>query len=427
MLFAEDFLHYLWKLRLFNQLDLKTTAGETLEILSPGIHNKHAGPDFENAKIRIGKTLWAGNVEIHLNSSDWLRHNHQQDKAYDNVILHVVNQHDKSVLRTNGTEIPTLELKDLIPAHIAFNYEQLMQGLNWIPCEKQIIYADDFIVKSWLSRVLVERLEEKSALVNTALKEYKGSWDDAFYITLARNFGFKVNALPFELLARSLPQTLLAKHKNNSLQIEALIFGQAGFLDGDVMDNYTKQLQKEYQFLNKKYKLTSVDRYLWKYSRLRPQNFPTMRLAQFSALVLKSNHLFSKILEIKDVKQIKLLFSDLPINSYWNNHYRFDTETTNATSQLGEESINNILINTVSLFLFAFGKNTGNSTYVNRAVALQEYLPAENNQIINKFKELGVEAEKSFASQALLQLKKQYCDQKKCLHCAIGIKILNQK
>ncbi len=426
MLFTEDVLHYVWKFRLFNQQDIKTTGDETLEIISAGIHNKHAGPDFENAKIRIGTTLWAGNIEIHLRSSGWIKHNHQHDEAYDNVILHVVHHHDKTILRTNGTEIPVLVLKNLIPLHIIHNYSQLMQGLNWIPCEKLVSNIDSFHIENWLSRVLVERLEEKSAIVNATLLEYKGSWDDAFYIILARNFGFKVNAIPFELLARALPQQILARHKNNHLQIEALIFGQAGFLNGKLKDEYAEKLKQEYQFLQKKYTLVFVDKYIWKFMRLRPQNFPTIRLAQFAALVIKSNHLFSRILEIKDVKQIKQLFYDLPVNPYWETHYRFDTETVNSSTTLGEQSVNNILINTVALFLFAYGKSTDNEHYINRAIALLEHISAETNQIINRFKQIGIEADKAFTSQALLQLKSSYCDTKKCVHCGIGIKLINR-
>ncbi len=426
MSFTEDILHYLWKFRLFNQYGLKTAANESLEIISTGIHNKHAGPDFENAKIRIGQTIWAGTIEIHLRSSDWFKHTHQHDEAYNNVILHVVYQHDKSTFRADGTEIPVLVLENLIPPNIIHNYSQLMQGLNWIPCEKLISNIDSFHIKNWLSRVLIERLEEKSAIVNTTLLEYKGSWDDAFYVILARNFGFKVNAIPFELLARALPQQILAKHKNNSLQIEALIFGQAGFLNESMKNEYAEKLKQEYQFLQKKYSLVPVDKYIWKYMRLRPQNFPTIRLAQFAALVVKSNHLFSKILEIKDVKSINQLFCDLPVNGYWQTHYRFDTEASASSTTLGEQSINNILINTVAVFLFAYGKNTDNENYINRAISLLENVSAETNQVINHFKQIGIKADKAFTSQALLQLKSSYCDAKKCVHCGIGMKLINQ-
>lgn len=425
MSFPEDFLHYLWKFRLFNQLELKTSSGEILEIMIVGVHNKNAGPDFENAKIRIGATLWAGNVEIHLRSSDWERHQHQIDEAYDNVILHVVGQHDQQIFRTDGTEIPVFILGELIPPNVAANYNRLMECMNWIPCEKQLIHVDQLHIKNWLSRILIERLEEKANIINDILLEVKESWDDAFYIVLARNFGFKTNAIPFEMLARSLPQQLLARYKNNPLQIEALVFGQAGFLSAGFKEEYPKMLKQEYQFLKKKHSLKPVDRYLWKYMRLRPQNFPTVRLAQFAALIIKSNHLFSRILDEKDIKRVIQMFNDLPINSYWQTHFRFEVECTKSSGHLGEQSVNNILINTVAVFLFAFGKKTGSEVYMNRSLSLLENLSPEINGVINRFKEVGVHAENAYFAQALMQLKKSYCDQKKCLSCGIGTKLLN--
>ncbi|HUH33992.1 MAG TPA: DUF2851 family protein [Daejeonella sp.] len=424
--FAEEFLHYLWKFRLFRQSQLVTTSGLPVEILIPGIHNHHAGPDFENCRIRIGDTVWAGNVEIHLSSSDWLRHNHQVDEAYNNVILHVVFACDKEVFRQNGTSIPQLCIKDLIPETVINNYNRLMIGLNWIPCEKQVAGVDSFHIKSWLSRVLIERLEHKSESFKEILTEFKGSWDDAFYIMLARNFGFKTNSLPFELLARSLPQHILSKHKNNALQIEALVFGQAGFLEQKLTEEYPRQLKKEYGFLKKKYSLQPVDHFTWKYMRLRPQNFPGIRLAQFAALILKSSHLFSKILEAKTAVVITGMFSTLPVNNYWNTHYRFDVVSGNSGKQIGNQSINNILINTVAVSLFTYGRHLGQQKYINRAIELLENIPAEQNSVINRFSQIGFQPVNADHTQALMQLKHTYCDLKKCLHCGIGIKLLKQ-
>lgn len=251
--------------------------------------------------------------------------------------------------------------------------------------------------------------------------------DDAFYVVLARNFGFKVNALPFEMLARSLPQQILARHKNNALQIEALVFGQAGFLSTEVSDEYPLRLQKEYLFLKKKYDLEPIDRFLWKFLRMRPQNFPTLRLAQFCALIVKSSHLFSKILEIQSVEEVRKFFRDTPVNPYWHTHYRFDIPANVNSAQTGDQSIDNILINTVSLFLFAYGKNMNTPKTVNLALELLEVLPAEENNITSKFKTTGVKISEAFTSQAVLQLKKSYCDKKKCLHCGIGNRLLNVK
>ena len=425
MHFGEDFLHYLWKNRLFEAGDLQTTCGQKLRIISTGTHNQDAGPDFENSKLEIGQTLWAGNVEIHINASDWEKHNHQRDDSYENVILHVVFNHDADLTRKDGSVIPVLVLKDRIPEEVLRKYRWLNENLDWIPCEKHLSRIEDVHVHSWLSRVLVERLEEKSATVNKVLDEYKQSWDDAFYVVLARNFGFKVNALPFEMLARSLPQQILARHKNSSFQIEALIFGQAGFLASEAEDSYPLQLKTEYQFLQKKYSLQPVDRFLWKFLRMRPQNFPTLRLAQFCGLVFRSSHLFSKILEIQSVSEIKKFFEDLPVNEYWKTHYRFDVTSKVNSTQIGEHSIDSILINTVAVFLFAYGKNMNSPSDVNRALELLESIAAEDNNVTRKFKETGIRLSGSFASQAMLQLKKSYCDRKKCLHCGIGARLLN--
>ena len=425
MPFSEDFLHYLWKFRLFNKQEFKTSQGENIKIINVGLHNKNAGPDFENAKILLGDTVWAGSVEIHLCSSDWENHKHQQDRAYDNVILHVVYIHDKEITRNDSTEIPVLVLKDLIPDNLSLKYSQLMRSLQWIPCEAQIQAVDAFHVKSWLSRILIERLEEKSVLVNSLLIEFKGSWDDAFYITLANNFGFKTNSLPFEFLARSLPQQILARHKNNPLQIEALLFGQAGFLNADFKDDYPSKLKKEYIFLKEKYSLNAMDLFIWKYMRMRPLNFPTVRIAQFAALIVKSSHLFSKIIEVKDVKNIRLMFESLEVNSYWETHYRFDHSSSKISKQIGLQSINNILINTVALFLFSYGKTIKQQLLIDQAIFLLENLPPETNHIVSGFKKIGIQVKNADESQAVLQLKRKYCDVKKCLHCGIGTKILN--
>ncbi len=421
---TEDLLCYLWKFRLFELNDLKTVSGDTVEIINPGFRNTDSGPDFSEAKIRIGDTLWAGNVELHLNSSDWVKHAHTTNKAYDSVILHVVYSHDLPISRTDGTLIQTLELKGRIPLQIESKYHDLMQNLYWIPCENKLKEVDNFIISNWLSRVLIERLELKSREVLNLVEEQKGSWDDAFYIAMARNFGFKTNALPFEMLARALPQQILAKHKNNSLQTEALIFGQAGFLKDAIEDSYHRQLKIEYSYLRKKYKLIPIDVYLWKFLRLRPNNFPTVRLAQFAALVTNSNHLFSKVIEIREKKELGKLFENLPVNSYWETHFRFVKVTEPASKQLGKESINNILLNTVAIFIFSYGKYIGNSSLTKRAIELLESLPGETNSIVNRYNSIGLKSPGADASQALLQLKKYYCDTKKCLSCGIGVKLL---
>ena len=425
MLFPEDFLHYVWKFRLFERAGLQTTDGEELEIFSAGIHNSDSGPDFQTARIRIGDTAWAGNVEVHVSSSDWQKHGHTTDDSYSNVILHVVYKDDRPLVLPNGRHVPTLELQNRIPDDLYNRYHNLVFGNQTIiPCEANIGSVDSLTMHNWLTRVLIERLEKRSAAVIDALNLNRGDWEETFYQFLAANFGFKTNALPFELLAKSLPQITLAKHKNNPLQIEALIFGQAVFLTGELKDEYPLKLKSEYEFLQKKYKLTAIENYLWKFMRLRPQNFPTIRLAQFAALVVHSNHLFSKVLEIKDVKALQDLFSEIKVNPYWEDHYRFDVESAPSSKNMGTASIDILLLNTLALFLFSYGKHNQIQHYINRSLKLLEHLPNESNNIITDFTNLGVKINTAFESQALLELKNNYCNYKKCLYCGVGNKIL---
>jgi hypothetical protein len=425
MLITEDFLHYVWKFRLFDHAGLQTVDGVELEIFSAGLHNMDAGPDFQNARVRIGDTVWAGNVELHISSSDWQKHGHNTNNAYDNVILHVVYRDDFPLILANGRKIPTLELDNRIPADLYNRYHNLVFGAQTIiPCEASIRLVDSLTMHNWLCRVLVERLEKKSAAVFTALNINRGDWEETFYQFLAANFGFKTNALPFELLAKSIPQITLAKHKNNPMQIEALVFGQAGFLGESVKDEYPMKLRAEYEFLSKKYKLKPIENYLWKFMRLRPQNFPTVRLAQFAALIVNSNHLFSKVLEIKDIKGLRNLFTDIRVNSYWDDHYRFDIESAGSPKSLGKDSIDILLLNTMALFLFSYGKHNQQQHYINRGLQLLENLPNENNKIIADFTTLGVKINSAFESQALIELRNNYCNYKKCLQCGVGNKIL---
>ncbi|RCH54121.1 DUF2851 domain-containing protein [Mucilaginibacter hurinus] len=425
MLFTEDFLHYVWKFRLFDRIGLQTVDGQDVEIFSAGMHNKDSGPDFHNARIRIGDTMWAGNVEVHLSSSDWKRHGHTHDSAYDNVVLHVVFRDDAPVVLPNGRRLPTLEMQNRIAPELHNRYHNLIFGnRQFIPCENSIARVDGLTMGNWLSRILVERLEKRSVAVTTALAKNRGDWEETFYQFLAANFGFKTNALPFELLARSLPQITLAKYKNNPLQIEALVFGQAGFLNDEPVDDYPRKLKTEYEFLRKKHNLQPVDKHLWKFMRMRPQNFPTIRLAQFAALIVRSNHLLSRILEIKEISGLRALFTSIEINPYWENHYRFDTESKSSVKHLGQSSVDILLLNTLALFLFSYGKQHQLQYYISRSLKLLESLPGEQNAIMADFSNLGVKIKTAFESQALLELKNSYCNHKKCLDCGVGNKIL---
>src|ERR1700761_7033036 len=416
MFFTEDFLHYIWKFRLFERENLQTTTGENIEVFSAGLQNSDAGPDFHNARLKIGDTTWAGNVELHLNSSDWHKHNHTDDKAYNNVILHVVNRDDQPIVLPDDRRIPTLELHDRISPDLYNRYHHLVFGNQQIiPCEGSIRFVDDMTLRNWLTRVLVERLEKRSVAVMAALDKNRGDWEETFYQFLATQFGFKTNALPFELMAKSLPQLTLAKHKNNALQIEALIFGQAGFLKDDLKDEYPVKLKTEYEFLRKKYNLTPIENHLWKFMRLRPQNFPTIRLAQFAALIVKSNHLFSKVLDIKEVTGLQQLFTEIKVNPYWEDHFRFDKSSVPSSKNMGQASVDVLLLNTFALFLFSYGRHRKQQYYIDRSLLLLENLPNEKNKIIEDFVTLGVKIGNAFESQALLELKNNYCNYKKCL------------
>lgn len=420
----EDFLHYLWRLRRFDSSHLQTTEGETIEIQQLGEHNNHAGPDFTNARVRIGETLWAGNVEMHLQASEWIKHQHQNDKAYDNVILHVVMEEDQIICRNNGERIPCLELKKHIAPKVATIYEKLIFNEHWIPCQHHFNSVSEFTKNLWLDRLLVERLEQKTEAIEQRLEQSKNDWEQTFYEFLARNFGVKVNAIPFELLAKTTPiRTTIAKHKNNLHQIEALLFGQAGLLEVTFEDAYPLSLQKEYRFLQKKYQLTPIKSELWKFMRMRPANFPSIRIAQLATLIYQSSALFSKLLEVENITQIEQLFQ-VKLSDYWLNHYVFDKESTQRNKTLGKNTIHLFIINTIAPFLFLYGKRHAKADFQDRALRLLEALSPEKNSIIKKWKDLGLRPDSAYQTQALLQLKNEYCKQKRCLECAIGNAIL---
>ena len=417
----ESILHYVWQNKLFTAHDLKTTDGEKLEIIDVGRNNTDAGPDFFNAKIRIGETLWAGNVEIHTCSTEWFRHNHQWDKTYDSVILHVVLKADSEVYRRDGDKIPQLELN--YSKQIEFNYDNLFLEQKWIPCSDKISLVPSIFIQSFKSALLTERLEQKMNSIEQLLSENNQHWEEAFYITLARSFGFGTNSQAFESLAKSVSISILGKHKENILQLEALLFGQAGLLNTDIGDEYLVRLKKEYDFLQVKYGLVPIEGSQWKLLRLRPDNFPHVRIAQFAALIHSSKKLFSKIVENPQIEAMRRLFETEP-SAYWKSSYLFGHKSSLHTKKLGTQSINGIVINTVVPFLFCYASHKNNDELKNKALQMLEELPKENNSIVNGWTNLGLESKNAYDSQALIQLKKQYCDERKCLGCRIGHKVL---
>jgi hypothetical protein len=419
----ESFLHYIWQFQYFDKKELQVSSGEKLEVFFPGTLNDDAGPDFSNAKIRLGNIDWAGSIEIHVKSSGWYDHHHDADGAYENVVLHVVWDEDKEVLRNDGTAIPTLVLKGRVDETIITRYQKLVQNPSAIPCEKIFPKVSDIVKYGMLDKALMQRLENKANQIVQLLQPSNNDWEEVTYQLLARNFGFKINYDPFFQLANVVRRKTLLKHGDNLTQIEALLFGQAGFLDFGIQDDYFKELQREYKVLSSKYDLGNqkLRRESWKFLRLRPANFPTIRIAQFSALFQKNRNFFSKLIE-PDVEIVKLF--DVRTSSYWHSHYRFGRKTARSISGLGMESVNNLLINTVVPLLVAYGKSQDDQEMIDRAVALLHGIKAEKNKITKAWSEIGLPVKDSFDSQALIELNNHYCLKRRCLACNIGVDIL---
>jgi hypothetical protein len=416
---TEEFLHHVWKFKLFDLTDLKTSCGQTIEIIKAGTHNFDSGPDFFNAKVRIGTTVWAGNVEVHINASDWKKHRHQYDKAYDNIILHVVNKADEKLYRSSGEEIPAIEIKERIDPVLLTKYMEFKMAPHPVPCASQISTIPSIILNSTIDKMIFERLEKKADTITSSLARNKNNWEESFYQLIARSFGFKTNSDPFELLAKATPSVILAKHKNSLHQLEAILYGQAGMLNEHFNDPYPVSLQNEYIFLKNKFKLEQMDKHLWKFLRLRPANFPTIRIAQFASLVEKSSGLFSAVLQSESVESVKNQF-DVSVSEYWKEHYVFDKSSKKTEKPLGDEAIYSIMSNVIVPFLFVFGKERSEQKYIDRAIYFLENIRAEKNSVTDSWKSVGISAKSAYQSQALLQLKNEYCLNKRCLSCNVG-------
>ena len=422
VLMKEDFLHFLWKNRLFKPAKPVTDEGEPIEIVQVGRHNIHAGPDFFDARIRIGKTLWAGNVEIHLRASDWNRHGHQTDPLYRNTILHVVAENDVLVQNNAGSSIPTLEIG--WPLWIEYNYKALMQQHDWVNCASQLNKIDPFRIRFFLNGLAIERLQQKIGIIETLLEVSKGDWSETFYLFLARSFGFRQNGDPFEMLARSLPLAVLQKHKDQLFQLEALLFGQAGLCNETLLlDEYPLLLKKEYEFLALKYGLRPMAGHLWKFMRMHPLNFPTIRLAQFAGILHCSPTLFSTLIKLEKVDDYRSLFR-AEISSYWDTHYTFFKSSKDQKKGMGEESFQLILVNVLVPFLFLYGERNNKQELKDRALKMMEELPAENNTLLRHWATAGIQACNALESQALIHLHHEYCEPRRCLECSIGQKLI---
>ena len=425
----ENLLHYVWQHKLYAATPLFTDSGEAVEILDPGLHNHDAGPDFFNAKVRIGGVLWVGNVELHKNSADWFRHRHHEDEAYDNVVLHVVSQIDKCIRTSAGREVPQIEIT--VPEPLRESYAELLAEEAFPPCYRVIPHITPPAVRGWLSALTVERLEEKTSRIERILRQAGGDWEQAAFATLARNFGFGVNSEAFERWALSLPLSAAGKHRDDEFQLEALFLGQAGLLSDEAApterrDAHFLHLQSEYSFLAHKFDLTPLPAKAWRFLRMRPQNFPHVRLSQLVRLYHRNTVNLSAIIEAPDADSLRALLTT-EATDYWQKHYCFGEESSPSKKTLQASSLDLLLINTVAPLMFAYGRNRFDESLCERAFALLEEVKAERNHITRSWEKAGLQVPSAADSQALIQLRKHYCDRRDCLRCRFGAEFLRSR
>lgn len=421
MLNSEQLLHFIWKNRLYNTESLITENGVMVEVIDPGLYNENAGPDFFNSKIRARGKVWAGNVEIHRASSDWVRHGHHKDKAYNSVILHLAEEIDTDIVNESGRKVP--QCRVVVSEQLSNNAEYLINSKYNLPCQNFLSSIPRVKLNGWLSYLTMDRLMRKTKNIYTHLNRFNNSWDEVFYIVLSRNYGFGINSEEFERLALSLPYKYILKHSDSLFQVEALMFGQAGLLENDIQDDYYLRLKNEYKFLKTKYKLKGIEGYVFKKLRVRPVSFPVIRIAQLAALLQKSGRLFSTILKMKDYKDFFNYLQTEP-SDYWQSHYSFGVSSAKSKKLLGAASLDIIVINTVVPILFAYGKKSVNKEYCIRAIDILESIKPENNRIIREFVAAGVVPSNAADSQAIIQLRKEYCEKRKCLYCRYGHSLL---
>ena len=420
----EQLLHYVWKHKIFSLKELKTTTGQQVEVIDTGLANTDAGPGFFNAKLKLDGVLWIGNIEIHERSSDWFKHGHHADTGYNSVILHIASEIDTEISRSNGERIPQIQL--ICPEAVRTNYKELLETDSYPPCYRIIPSLPPFTAHSWMTALQMERFEQKATLLNERLKRCQGNWEDAFFITLARNFGFGLNGDAFETWAHQLPFRAVDKHRNDLFQIEAIFFGQAGILEDSDGDGYYLRLKKEYIYLQHKFELIPMNTSLWRFLRLRPTNFPHIRIAQLACLYHRAYGLLSRIMETETLQGVRDILKG-GTSEYWLTHYTFGGSSPSRPKALSNTSLDLLIINTVVTFLYAYGLHKGNPVLCARAGSFLEELKAENNYITRMWEQYGMKASNAADSQALIQLKKEYCDKKKCLYCRIGYEYLKRK
>lgn len=419
----ENLLHFIWKLQLFSCKKLHCTANDSVQLILPGLQNLNSGPDFLNAKIKIKDQLWAGNVEIHVKSSDWYIHKHETDENYDSVILHVVWEHDVEVFRKSNQIIPTLELKNYISKDLLVKYEQLFsKNKKWINCENNIDSIDNFVLSHWFERLYFDRLEGKSNQIQEILKKNNNNWEATLFILLARNFGLKINADSFYNFANSFDFSIVRKVSNNQEQLEALFFGQAGLLNNNNESEYFETLKKEYNYLRIKFNLTPISNGQVHFFRLRPNNFPTIRVSQLANLYHLHKNLFSEVIELKSVDMFYKLLN-VSTSVFWKTHYTFEKESKKSNKYLTKSFIDLLLINAIIPLKFVYLKSLGKEDFSSILKIIDEIKP-EKNSVISKFSELKIKSKNAFETQALLQLKNEYCTKQLCLQCEIGKELL---
>jgi hypothetical protein len=426
---TEDFLYFLWQFQQFDKTDLKTTANEAIQVLAIGRQNHDAGPDFSQSRLLIGGIEWAGNVEMHIKASDWHQHQHTHNRAYDSVILHVVWHEDAPIARPDGSVLPTLALKPLTDSTLLSKFQNLIESPQTILCQSQFEDVPDIHKLTMLDRTVMQRLERKAEVVHELLARNNNDWEETAYQLLANNFGFKINSEPMLRLAQNLPLKILQKHRDNQTQIEAALFGQSGLLEQiENNDEYTDTLRREYAFLDSKYglKTNQLAAHEWKYMRLRPANFPTIRLAQLASVVRQQPSLFSLFINVENteslIKSLKIKQSE-----YWQGHYQLGKTAAGRVPTLGQSSIENIIINTVVPLLVAYSQHRDNRDMLDKALSLLENLPAEYNNITGQWQALGLNVKTAFDSQATIELYNNFCTHKRCLNCSIGTAIVRQK
>lgn len=423
----EEFIHYLWKYSLYYMDKLMDPDGNQIEVIHPGEYNRDSGPDFFNARIRIAGTEWAGNVEIHTKASHFETHGHNRDHTFDNVILHIVAESDKKVRNAMGEEVLTAEID--FDNSLFEKYIDLVNNPYVIACQGEIEKLDRFFIRHWLNSLVVERLQEKSESILKIFSETRNDWEETFYRTLSRYFGFRVNTEPFEMLATALPFKIIRKHIDNRFQIEALLFGTSGMLDEGLFknaidDDYYRYLLREFKVLSAKYSLRPVHGWLWKFSKLRPVNFPTIRISQLAAMLSVTGGLFSKVVEAKDIKSLRKVF-EVSASEYWDEHYVFGKKSRKISKSAGTIASDILLINAVIPVVFVYGKNRDDIDVCERAISFLDEIKAEENTIITDWEKTGVEARSAFDSQALIQLRNEYCKKRRCLDCRIGARLIS--